>query len=123
MSIRAARAGDHWRRVFARNYSTRYERLGFQRLFCLGEGTIEFRGGITVIVGSNGVGKSTLVAALGELLESAIAERFLGERARLPGSSIEGVVRRDNMIRVRSAHGGVNDIRTFAGDSFDMESW
>jgi energy-coupling factor transporter ATP-binding protein EcfA2 len=123
MSIRAARANDFWRKAFSRNYSTRYERLGFQRLFCLGNGSIEFRAGISVVVGSNGVGKSTLAAALGELLESEIAERYLGERARLPGSSTEGVLGRDADRKVRCAHGGVGDGREFTGDSFDVESW
>jgi predicted ATPase len=123
MSIRAARAEDLWRRVFSRNYANRYEKLVYGNLFCLGSGDIKFSGGISVIVGGNGVGKSTLAAALGELLETELAERYVGERSRLSGSELKAVVREGDAEVTREVSGGIDGVRKGSGDVIATESW
>ena len=58
MNLRQARFDDTWRRVFARNYSSKLTQVSFEGLQCLRDSEVHFRGGITAIVGANGVGKS-----------------------------------------------------------------
>lgn len=68
MSVRRARFGDHWRKVFLRTYSVRYLRLQFSGVRGLRDDTVHFSSGITAIVGGNGVGKSTLAHAVADVL-------------------------------------------------------
>jgi len=123
MTIRAAKADDIWRKVFSRQYPNRYESLGFEGLFCLGKGSVRFSGGISAIVGGNGVGKSTLAAALGELLETELAERFVAERSRLHGSILSGVIKEGATQKNRAASGGNESPRQLNGDPLAVESW
>src|SRR5882762_3772086 len=96
MNLREARFKDHWRRAFLRKYPTRFSRLSFKRLSCLADSTFQFTDGINAVIGSNGVGKSTLVSAMAELLSDG-AEVAPGHRERLRGSILEGDVLRDNV--------------------------
>jgi predicted ATPase len=88
MSLRQARFNDHWRHVFSRNYPTRFTEISFTSLSCLADARLNFSGGINAIVGSNGVGKSTLIGAIAELL--ADDPNSVSYRARLSGSSTHG---------------------------------
>ena len=123
MSIRAARADDHWRHALNRNYHNRYDKLDFRGLFCLADGQFECRGGITAIVGGNGVGKSTLAAALGELLEKELEARYLSNRDRLLGSTLDGVFSDAGTRKSRHAEGSRDAGRKVSGDEITVESW
>lgn len=123
MTARAARVEDFWKKAFSRQYANRYERLGYQNLFCLRDGAVQFHGGISAIVGGNGVGKSTLAAALGELLETELAERFLVDRSRLANSELSGVIWEGDAAKNRTASGGGEKDRHLSGDSITTESW
>ena len=91
MNLRQARFDDHWRRVFAREYPTRFARISPRDLLCLADSPIEFSAGISAVIGSNGVGKSTLVAGVAELLGNG-SEVAPGHRDRLKGSVLEGIL-------------------------------
>src|SRR5580704_6368692 len=91
MNLREARFDDHWRHVFAKNYPTRFAQIAFIGLSCIRDSTIHFAAGITAIIGSNGVGKSTLAAAISELLSNG-SEVAAGHRDRLVGSATDGTV-------------------------------
>jgi energy-coupling factor transporter ATP-binding protein EcfA2 len=88
MSVREARFGDHWRHVFTRPYPTRVEKITYGSLYCLRDGEITFGPGISALIGSNGVGKSTLIAAIAELLRGVPAASALGHAQRLRGSRL-----------------------------------
>lgn len=90
--MRLARAADHWRRAFRRPYDVRCTEISYENLLGLGNGTAGFTGGISAIVGGNGVGKSTLVAAAAELFGGKAALDELDHEIRLRGSTIRGVV-------------------------------
>src|SRR5216684_3590760 len=90
MTLRQAKFDDHWRHVYSKNYPTKFTSISFEDLYCLADATIEFSGGINAIVGGNGVGKSTLVASIAQLLASnpnAVEEVYT---QRLWGSTIRG---------------------------------
>jgi predicted ATPase len=70
MSMRDARVQDHWRRLIERTYPTRLESITFEQLPFLANDTLQFSPGITVLVGGNGVGKSTLITAIAEILSN-----------------------------------------------------
>lgn len=91
-----------------------------QRLSCLADATIEFLGGLTAIVGGNGVGKSTLVAAIAELLaaDASLVENSYG--ARLRGSSNDGIAfSLEKELRLSRRDGGTD--RLGSGDAFEGE--
>jgi predicted ATPase len=92
MSVRRAKLDDHWRHVCERPSPTRLDSVSFEGLSCLRDGTIHFRSGINAIVGANGVGKSTLLAAIAELLAGKPTTDALGHSSKLAGSRIRGVV-------------------------------
>ena len=121
MSLKQARFDDHWRHVFSRKYSTRLTEVRFNNLFCLADGAVTFSCGITVIVGANGVGKSTLITAIADLLSQDGSGTAPALRKRLGGSSIEGLlVKGDSELRLRT-HRAEDGIRTTAGDNYDGE--
>jgi energy-coupling factor transporter ATP-binding protein EcfA2 len=91
MTLRAAKFEDHWRHVFARQFPTRFTRIELKNLYCLSDGSIDFKGGVAAVVGSNGVGKSTLTAAITELLSADPALVEPVYRSRLRGSAIDGI--------------------------------
>ncbi|OMF76862.1 MULTISPECIES: ATP-dependent nuclease [Paenibacillus] len=96
--MRAARTNDHWRRVYARKYSVNITNLQFNNIAGIGEGTINFNGGITAICGANGVGKSTLLNAILSVLRpkqfqnSATYSRLLGSVLDAQITTMKGVV-------------------------------
>lgn len=89
MSIRFAKYGDHWRTALRRDYPLRYERLTYSGVRCLRDDSLIFSRGITAIVGSNGVGKSTLAHAIAEAIAGEQSTQLLREAvARLEGSNL-----------------------------------
>lgn len=123
MSLRSARFRDLWKVVFSRSYENRYETLGFANLFCLGSGSIQFNSGMTAIVGGNGVGKSTLASALGELIESNLEEEYLSKRVQLSGSDLHATLHEGTSEKRRNATGGNPPPRSISGDDIASESW
>lgn len=89
LNLRGARFSDHWRKVYKRRYETALKQLTFRNLGSINDGTVNFYGGITAIVGSNGVGKSTLAAAVGDVLRKDGDETEISHAMRLDGSSLE----------------------------------
>ncbi len=89
--MRDARVKDHWRRASTRTYPTRLDSITFEALSCLADGAVTFSSGITAIVGGNGVGKSTLIAAVAELLSVSNEGPAGGQFGRLTGSKTGGV--------------------------------
>src|SRR6266852_3164326 len=94
MSLRQAKFDDHWRRVYSKVYPTQFNELTFENLYCLSDGTISFSAGISAIVGGNGVGKSTVAAAIAELLEADPNSVELNYSKRLKGSTLRGTALR-----------------------------
>lgn len=91
MSLRLVKFDDHWRHVFLRTFPTRFTEIRLNNLSCLADSTITFSGGVNAIVGGNGVGKSTLAAAIAQLLAgdpNSVETRY---RSRLRGSTLEGI--------------------------------
>jgi len=62
--VRSVRAADFKRRVYLRKYAFTIDAFTFENVIGLGTGTIEFRGGLTIIAGGNGTGKTTLYDAM-----------------------------------------------------------
>ncbi|MFD2718217.1 AAA family ATPase [Hymenobacter monticola] len=62
--MRLAKTGDTWRNLYKRNFKNRITSLEFDGITGIGKGKVSFSGGITVICGANGVGKTTLLNAL-----------------------------------------------------------
>ncbi len=120
MTLRQAKVDDHWRRVASRPYLTRVSRFSFQNLSCLADASIEFSGGINAIIGSNGVGKSTLVAAIAELLGNGV-ELVLGHRQRLQGSRLSGTVFNEEVELQLGVRDGQNGERVATGVRFEGE--
>lgn len=120
MSLRQAKFDDHWRRVYARQFPTRFVKVGIERLRALADVTVEFGAGITAIVGGNGVGKSTLITAIAELLSnnSNVAP---GHRGRLIGSNNKGVVFFEQAELHLEATDDAERGRTSVGDEFPGE--
>jgi len=121
MSLREARFGDHWRHVFEREFPTRFTEMSFEQLHCLADGGIRFSGGISAIVGGNGVGKSTLAAAIAELLSSDPNSLDSGYRSRLSGSTVRGVVISGGTELQLGVHDDPEGKRVSFGDKFSGE--
>src|SRR5579872_1963196 len=120
MNLRQARFDDHWRHVFARNYPTRFTQISFTGLSCIRNSTIDFGAGITAIIGSNGVGKSTLAAAISELLSNG-SEVAAGHRDRLAGSTTDGTVFEGDVRKTLSMRDGEGGERLSVGEAFGGE--
>jgi predicted ATPase len=120
VNLRMARIDDHWRRALARNYPTRFAQIRLQNLPCIADCSINFTGGMTAIIGSNGVGKSTLVAAITELLSNG-SEAVMGYQDRLVGSRIAGSAFREDIERRMEISEDEAHVRTATGDKFDGE--
>jgi len=120
MNLRRAKFEDHWRHVFRRRYPTRLTSLSFTKLYCLSDADVEFSSGINVIVGGNGVGKSTVSIAIAELLaeEPDVIGHEYGPR--LQGSEIRGTA----FVEDAEIHPVVKDSpegRVSSGDKFTGE--
>ncbi len=109
MSLRQAKIDDHWRHTYLRTYKTRFTEVSVNNLGGLANSTIRFSSGLSAIVGANGVGKSTLVAAITQLLSTdpnTIEEAF---RSRLAGSLLDGIAYHEGTqvnLSVRDNGGG-----------------
>src|SRR4051812_9225660 len=116
MNLRQARFDDHWRHVFRRVFSTKFTAIDWHALPCLKDAHLFFFGGISVIVGSNGVGKSTLIAAISELLSRDSALVDTNYLPRLSGSTLEGVVTVKGVERKLRMGADADGVRTAQGD-------
>ncbi|HFJ9434204.1 ATP-dependent nuclease [Bacillus thuringiensis] len=88
--MRTAAAGDHWRAVYKNKYGTSLKKLEFKNILGLENNNLEFNGGITAICGANGVGKTTLLAALFGLMNPVEVVDSKFHLGRLKGSQISG---------------------------------
>ncbi len=62
--MRIVEAQRNFRHVYQKKYPTRLTAFGFENIATLGSGMMAFTGGVSVICGANGVGKSTLLRAI-----------------------------------------------------------
>lgn len=62
--MRIAEAQRKFKHVYSKEYPARLTSFGFENITTLRSGTITFTGGISVICGANGVGKSTILRAI-----------------------------------------------------------
>jgi len=89
MSVRAAKFNDYWRKVFLRQYPCQYLSLRYSGLRPLCDSEITFSPGITAIVGGNGVGKSTLMHAIADVLAGVVGVPSLKNMSgRLDGCNL-----------------------------------
>ena len=88
--MRNAKAGDFWRAVYKGKYSIKLAKFSYNNLVGLGDGSIEFSGGITIICGGNGVGKSTLLNAIRSCLATDRSPKHW--LTRLVGSQLEASI-------------------------------
>src|SRR5579859_22445 len=121
VSLRQAKIDDHWRHAFSRTYKTRFTEVTVNNLRCLANATIGFSSGLTAIIGANGVGKSTLAAAITELLSSNPNSVVGAFRSRLAGSSLDGVAFHDGAQLNLSVRDGAAGERVRQGDEFTGE--
>jgi predicted ATPase len=99
MSLRRARFDDHWRRIYRRDFGTRFTEIEIKNLIPLEDAKILFAGGLTGIVGANGVGKSTLASAIAQLLSIDPNGKNQGYRTKLTGSAIAGTAVAQNAVQ------------------------
>ena len=129
MSLRDAKFDDHWRHIYRRRYSTRFANISFENLLCFSNATLNFSAGLSAIVGGNGVGKSTIAAAIAELLEGELPtdseggeERRQKTRAshleRLKGSSTQAVVYAEGRELRLSVEENDRGLRRATGDLY-----
>jgi predicted ATPase len=121
MNLRQARVDDTWRRVFARGYASKLKQVSFQALQSLRDSEIHFRAGITAIVGANGVGKSTLLAAIADLLANGEGENDSNHRIRLRGSRLAATVEHQGENLTLGLQDGAGDCREVTGRPFTGE--
>lgn len=120
MNLRQARLEDHWRHVFRRTYPSRFTNITFTNLGCLADSTLNFAGGITAIVGSNGVGKSTLIGAIADLLFGESETVPYG--TRLKGSSTGGIAFVDGTELQLGRNDSQDGVRVSGGSLFTGSS-
>jgi len=88
--MKAAQVSDVWRRLFRRPFEVSYDKLVFKGVQRIGTATIDFKPGITAVVGGNGVGKSTLMSTIVRSLGPAgnvhAATLFEGEDIEVAGT-------------------------------------
>jgi len=121
MNLRQARFDDTWRGVFARAYNSKLTRVSFEGLQSLNDSEIHFRSGITAIVGANGVGKSTLLAAVADLLANGEGEDDSNHRTRLKGSRLTGTAQHAGQNLTLSLQDGTDGAREATGQQFGGE--
>jgi energy-coupling factor transporter ATP-binding protein EcfA2 len=121
MSLRQVKFDDCWRGLFKRDFLTQFTGVAFERLACLADGEVKFSGGISAIVGSNGVGKSTLIAAIAELLDHGELRLEPAQNERVRGSALRGsALFETNGLNLAVSEDG-NGTRTSNGDVFTGE--
>lgn len=85
--MRHARANDHWRHIMdsERKRPLRLRSLSFRNAIGLGDGQINLHHALTIVCGSNGVGKSTMLSVCGLTLNFQSAD----DRSKSRFASIE----------------------------------
>ncbi len=119
MSLRQAKFGDHWRHAFKRQFPTKFTKIAVRSLSGFADISIDFTGGINAIVGGNGVGKSTIVAAIDQLLAPAGRAQDNRYARKLKGSVIEGTLFADGVERVLSIRDDESGARVLTGSRFE----
>lgn len=107
-SVRAASREDSWRAFTKKNFKTQLDEISYRNLMCLQDDTLVFRGGITAIIGGNGSGKSTIAAAVAELLGGEQYTPPPEVALRTGGSALTAVVKFEGVsktFRVSSVDG------------------
>ncbi len=122
MSLRGARLDDHWRRILQRHYPTKVRQLTFRNLACLVDSKVTFEGGINAIVGGNGVGKSTLIAAITELVSGDLTRLTNEYRRKLKGSETEAATLSEDVESTVSVGHDASGNRTFSAELFPGHS-
>lgn len=84
--MRSAKVDDYWRTVYKKNYDTCLLKINLNKLNHINT-EIDFQKGITAFCGLNGVGKSTIISALKDIMG---AELTLQDRRRVNSSKLEG---------------------------------
>ena len=105
--MRTAKVRDQWRKLYEKTFKFKVSKITYKNLKGLGSGDVEFRGGITAICGSNGVGKSTLLNAISSVVSSERLTSVKLTNLKLEGSELFGefvdsgqsVTRKVNIIR------------------------
>lgn len=114
MNLRQARFDDTWQKVYARQYPSKLNDVSFEGVQCLRDGTVHFRSAITAIVGGNGVGKSTLLAAIADVLGGTNAEDTI-RPLRLKGSRVKGAIEHDGQSQSVAVSDGPHGLREVEG--------
>jgi predicted ATPase len=124
VTMRDARIRDYWRRTFRRVYPIKVQRFSFESLSSFSDGYITFSNGITVLVGGNGVGKSTLIAAIVEVLSKGSQAHGIDRYDRLSGSKINALVNVSQAERVIGMETNGSGDRISSGGPFEGSvSW
>ena len=89
--MKKVEANDVWRRIPKKHYSSGFDRINFNGLNGLGE--ILFSKGMTAICGLNGVGKSTIISAIKDLIGIKLTEQ---DRRKVGNHTVSGIYLVDN---------------------------
>jgi predicted ATPase len=117
--MRDARIRDHWRRTFDRTYPTRIESFSFESLPSFHDGALSFSPGITALVGGNGVGKSTLIAAIVEILSNGGVSPEIDRSDRLSESRTRAKVYVNKIEHILSMNTDPSGVRFADGEQFE----
>lgn len=101
--MRMARAADYWRHVTENAYPQRVDRLVYDNVLGLGQGDVRFRAGITVVCGTNGVGKSSLLDCLWGALATTDLSECPTASLRLSGASVVAQVNKAGALSEHKA--------------------
>lgn len=119
--MREARIVDHWRHLLRRVYPTRLASISYKELAFFTDDQIAFSPGITALVGGNGVGKSTLVAAVTELLSNGSLGPEVDRFDRIRDSTTTAVAFVQGEQCALAMDEGSRSAKTGAGTPFDGE--
>ncbi|MDU0641558.1 ATP-dependent nuclease [Pseudomonas aeruginosa] len=123
MSIRRAKLDDHWRHVMAHNYATRVIDLTTQNLLCINDGIINISSGICAIVGSNGVGKSALLAALCEVVGQSDELLSNNQKLKVLGSTLSANITEKSTPKTLQVINNKSGEREKLGESATEVHW